>query len=160
VKKIGVVLAGGQSSRMGKDKASLIYHGKTLREHMTELLERSGADTVWISGKDGIKDTVAIGPLGGVLACLDAASDDAVLLFCPVDMPLLSVATLRALFDCTEPTTLAPGPLPLLLPATMRDAIRAQTNHSLRAIGARAIDIGSEEERRNINTPAEFEALP
>ena len=38
-KKIaGVVLAGGKSSRMGKNKAMLIYNGKPLLNHMVGIL--------------------------------------------------------------------------------------------------------------------------
>ena len=35
----GVVLAGGKSSRMGKDKTELNYHGKSQLEHTVKLLE-------------------------------------------------------------------------------------------------------------------------
>jgi molybdopterin-guanine dinucleotide biosynthesis protein A len=158
--KIGVVLAGGQSSRMGRDKAQLVYHGQSLLTRMRDLLGEAGADEVWISGKGGIEDRAAIGPLGGIIACLEAAPEDAVLLFCPVDMPLLTADTLRVLFACTEPTTLAPGPLPLILPRASLRAIKAQSDHSLRAIGARALQLGNEDERRNVNTPGDFESLP
>lgn len=160
MKKIGVVLAGGQSSRMGEDKGQLVYRGKSLRDHMHDLLREAGADDVWLSGKGGIEDTKAIGPLGGILACLEAAPDDAVLLFCPVDMPLLSSDTLRVLFACDEPTALSPGPLPLLLPKRALATIARQGDHSLRAIGARLLQIGGEDERRNVNTRTDFEALP
>ncbi len=160
MKKIGVVLAGGQSSRMGRDKGQLVYRGKSLRDHMRDLLREAGADDVWMSGKGGIEDTTSIGPLGGILTCLEAAPDDAVLLFCPVDMPLLSAETLRVLFACDEPTALSPGPLPILLPKRALFSLKEQADHSLRAIGARLLEIGSDDERRNVNTRTDFEALP
>ncbi len=37
----GVVLAGGKSSRMGKDKTELNYHGKSQLEHTVRLLENN-----------------------------------------------------------------------------------------------------------------------
>jgi len=37
----GLVLAGGKSSRMGKDKTQLTYHGKSQRDYAVELLEKN-----------------------------------------------------------------------------------------------------------------------
>jgi molybdopterin-guanine dinucleotide biosynthesis protein A len=39
----GIVLAGGLSSRMGRDKALLPWQGRTLLEHMRGLLMQAGA---------------------------------------------------------------------------------------------------------------------
>lgn len=67
----GIVLAGGRSSRMGRDKALLPWHGRTLLEHMRGLLRQAGAQRVWVSGAypafAGIPDRIAhCGPLGGL----------------------------------------------------------------------------------------------
>ena len=42
----GIVLAGGLSSRMGRDKALLPWQGRTLLEHMRGVLKQAGAGRV------------------------------------------------------------------------------------------------------------------
>ena len=46
----GVVLAGGRSSRMGRDKALLEIDGCTLLDRAVALLHEAGAATVIVSG--------------------------------------------------------------------------------------------------------------
>ena len=46
---IGLVLAGGQSRRMGQDKALMRYQGSTLIERASSLLKAAGCDEVLIS---------------------------------------------------------------------------------------------------------------
>ena len=99
--RIGVVLAGGRSSRMGRDKALLPWHGRPLIEHQIDTLQAAGVDAVRISGDRpayaGIADPIAqAGPLGGI-AGIAAACDDAELLIVPVDMPRLQATLLQRL---------------------------------------------------------------
>lgn len=99
----GVVLAGGRSSRMGRDKAMLPWQGLPLIEHAMELLTQAGAARVVVSGDypryAGIVDSVpGCGPLGG-LSSAAAQLPDGNLLVLPVDMPCLSVRMLRALVE-------------------------------------------------------------
>jgi molybdenum cofactor guanylyltransferase len=101
MRPIGVVLAGGLSSRMGRDKAMLNWHGRPLIEHQIAVLQAAGADDVHVSGNrpayQGIADPIAhAGPLGGV-AGIAAACADGELLIVPVDMPRLQPALLRRL---------------------------------------------------------------
>jgi molybdopterin-guanine dinucleotide biosynthesis protein A len=101
VQCIGVVLAGGQSSRMGRDKALLPWQGRPLIEHQMAVLKAAGVDAVRISGERpdyrGIADPVThAGPLGGI-AGIAASCDDAQLLVIPVDMPRLQPALLQRL---------------------------------------------------------------
>ncbi len=100
------VLAGGRSSRMGRDKAALPYHGATLLEHQLSKLRALGIGDLMISGSaariPGARNVPDVypgqGPLGGIHACLAAAKHTAVL-FLSVDTPLLPAETLRALLD-------------------------------------------------------------
>jgi molybdopterin-guanine dinucleotide biosynthesis protein A len=87
----GVILAGGQSKRMGCDKAELIFQGKPLIEHTKNLFNQSNIQQTFISGELGIPDKFPNkGPIGGILSCLlQLKSFDAVL-FLPVDMPLIN----------------------------------------------------------------------
>lgn len=100
---IGVVLAGGLSSRMGRDKALLPWQGHPLIEHQIALLKAAGVHDVKISGNrpgyHGISDPVPqAGPMGGI-AGVAAACEDSDLLIVPVDMPRLQVSMLERLRD-------------------------------------------------------------
>ena len=98
----GIVLAGGLSSRMGKDKAGLKLGDKTLLEQNIFLLgdcdER--IKHVFVSGDykhfNSIPDLHnELGPIGGLHACVESLFGQFKALFImPVDMPLLSQ------FDC------------------------------------------------------------
>lgn len=100
------VLAGGKSSRMGRDKAALPFGGGTLLAHQAGKLRALGIADLMISGSaQTIADARPVpdvfpgcGPLSGIHACLAAAKHDAVL-FLPVDVPLLPVSALQALLD-------------------------------------------------------------
>jgi molybdopterin-guanine dinucleotide biosynthesis protein A len=99
----GVVLAGGQSRRMGRDKALLNWQGAPLIEHQIALLRAAGMEAVYVSGErpdyQGIADAVPrSGPVGGVASIARALTVDANLLIIPVDMPRLTPALLSALY--------------------------------------------------------------
>lgn len=98
---IGVVLAGGLSSRMGRDKALLLWQGRPLIERQIAVLREAGVDTVQISGErvdyQGVADPVAhAGPLCGI-AGIAAMCEDGELLIVPVDMPRLHATLLQRL---------------------------------------------------------------
>src|SRR5689334_16745960 len=91
-----VILAGGQSRRMGSDKAWLKFDGKTLLERQVELAQKVGASEILISGRSNsdysrfglqvLHDRIPeSGPLGGIERALDAASQP-LLLVLAVDM--------------------------------------------------------------------------
>lgn len=85
----GFVLAGGKSTRMGRDKALLAWHGRTLLEHMIDLIS-SATDFVRVIGRDEFPDLIAgQGPLGGILTALHVSETDANLVVA-VDLPLLT----------------------------------------------------------------------
>ena len=94
----GVVLAGGQSSRMGTDKSQLTFNNQTLLERTKNLLIQSGIEHIFVSGPNDIKDKFSnIGPLGGIFSCLTQLKEYDYILFVPVDMPLLTVKTIEKL---------------------------------------------------------------
>lgn len=146
---IGVVLAGGLSSRMGRDKALLPWHGRPLIEHQIDTLWAAGVQDVKVSGDrpgyQGVTDPVPqAGPVGGI-AGVAAACPDGNLLIVPVDMPRLRPALLTRLCD----TPSAAGcvrftdhvlPMRLRLDAHCRDALgELLASHDKRARSLRAL---------------------
>jgi len=102
----GIVLAGGRSQRMGRDKAELRYRGRTLLAHMVARLQACGARRLLISGPPRTGYTTIpdqqpdMGPLGGIHAAFSGLMEIpeiSRLLIVPVDMPALRVPTLTAL---------------------------------------------------------------
>lgn len=94
----GFVLAGGQSRRMGRDKAMLEWGNVSLLEHMTQLL-LTVVTKVQVIGRGEIPDKVTgKGPLGGIATALAITDQDANL-FTAVDLPLLTPAFLRLFHD-------------------------------------------------------------
>lgn len=174
----GVVLAGGQSSRMGRDKAQLPWRGQTLLAHACATLQAAGASRVLVSGDYPGFDCVAdgapgLGPLGGV-ASVVAAVPDGVLVLIPVDMPLLSPALLRQLAaDEQAPCVVYRDyilPMRLAVDARSRaviDRLLADpaAGRSMRALHA-ALDgasirpqVGAATELVNCNTPEQWQAV-
>jgi molybdopterin-guanine dinucleotide biosynthesis protein A len=105
------VLAGGKSSRMGEDKSRLMFDGQSLLERAVELLWSSGAELVLVGGgkeRDGVPDLLPhCGPPGGLYSLLDHIKhnyglDGSPLLVIPVDMPLLTSATLQTLLAASS----------------------------------------------------------
>lgn len=113
---IGLVLAGGRSSRMGTDKAALVHpDGRTLARRTFDLLEEAGCKSTVISlrhdqelpgGFTGIvspaisrdPEGASDGPLSGLLSSMRLHPDaDWLVLAC--DLPRLDVATLRNLIS-------------------------------------------------------------
>jgi len=103
---IGIVLAGGQSSRMGEDKAMLTVGGEVLLARQLKLLHEASVKSTVVSGNypsyecihDNFKD---IGPIGGIEAAM-TKFPTSTLLFVPIDLPLLSPSTLLNLMSHLE----------------------------------------------------------
>lgn len=104
-----VLLAGGKSSRMGTNKAELLYQGRTFVENILDKAEMTGIRKKYLSGfKYPGKDTVTIwdeypeqGPLGGLHACLKNMETPYCLLL-PVDVPQIPIAILEKLLEAHE----------------------------------------------------------
>ena len=92
----GMVLAGGFSTRMGRDKATLMLGDRSMLEHQVQKLMHLGIQDVMLSGAGqtlpGCRTVEDIyphrGPLSGVHACLAAARQKACLVL-SVDVPLV-----------------------------------------------------------------------
>ena len=92
----GFVLAGGKSTRMGRDKALLDWHGHSLLDHMVKLLAEA-AHPVQVVGRAPLLDQLpGLGPLSGIATGLQASKTDANL-FVAVDLPHLTVEFLKYL---------------------------------------------------------------
>ena len=184
----GLLLAGGKSSRMGRDKRQLMLDGETLLQRSISLLQHAGAEHVLISGElegqftipDLVADAGPPGALYSVLAWLQSRQilDGRWLLLVPVDMPLLQPATLQLLLQSagSERCVRFDGEVfPCLVRATpalleyLRELFLVATTRggarSMKALFAalQAVVLPVEPARRqqfaNINTPLEWEAL-
>ena len=100
------ILAGGRSSRMGSDKALLVYRDQTLLERTLQLA-RSVAEKAVIVGPadryashgDIIEDVFRdCGPLAGIHAALGSTETELNLIL-SVDMPLMTAEFLRWLLE-------------------------------------------------------------
>ncbi|WP_449466727.1 molybdenum cofactor guanylyltransferase [Stenotrophomonas humi] len=134
----GIVLAGGLSSRMGRDKALLPWQGQTLLAHMHDLLKRAGAGIVRVSGSypefDGIADVVArCGPLGGVFSVVSTLPDGPAWVV-PVDMPQLDVALLHRLRDAPHAACVIFAGQPLPMRLNIDDACRTLLHSMIQAL--------------------------
>jgi molybdopterin-guanine dinucleotide biosynthesis protein A len=84
------ILAGGLSSRMGRDKAGIALNGKKLLARVKMEAEKTGWK-VRVVRKDVVE---RCGPLGGVYTALKTSKKDAVL-FVACDMPFVSAELLQ-----------------------------------------------------------------
>ncbi|AGH81235.1 molybdopterin-guanine dinucleotide biosynthesis protein MobA [Psychromonas sp. CNPT3] len=181
MKIAGVVLAGGLSSRMGIDKASLLLTQKTLLKHAQELLLSLNLTDVFISGSYAgyrcISDVhKEMGPIGALYACEQALCYDYDALYViAVDMPLLNVQTCQAILkkasNSAHGVYSADALFPLFLPLNMplkeelsrlvdsNDPRQRSLYSLLRTLKVAPIS-ASQEERfylQNTNTPEQWQ---
>ncbi|NII11234.1 molybdenum cofactor guanylyltransferase [Oleiagrimonas sp. C23AA] len=172
----GLILAGGRSSRMGRDKAQLRWQGLTMLEHMRRQLAQAGARPVLVSGdRDGaIADRWPhAGPIGALTSVADAL-DDAELLIVPVDMPRLSAALLARLAANERAAAVHYAdhvlPLRLRLDETTRQVLRAlmarpPRERRLRALVqalhgvALPVPVDARPQLANANTPEQWQEM-
>ena len=113
----GLVLAGGKSQRMGKDKGAIDYHGKAQRIHLYELLQHFCSE-VFLSGRSEqiaewqkdypcLPDTfTGLGPFGAILSAM-RHNPRAAWLTVACDLPLLDQASLDFLVSQRHPSKIA-----------------------------------------------------
>jgi molybdopterin-guanine dinucleotide biosynthesis protein A len=123
----GVVLAGGQSSRMGRPKAALEWHGSTLLRRTAQIMARATSGPVVVvraAGQDlpELPDGVLVaddpregrGPLQGIAAGLAALTGRADLAFVSsTDLPFLHPAFIRRVLAVLEESEDTDVALPL-----------------------------------------------
>jgi molybdopterin-guanine dinucleotide biosynthesis protein A len=183
-----VILAGGKSSRMGRDKAFLDIGGQTLLARQIELAREAGAEEVFISGRTDtdysafgcrvLQDKfAAAGPLAGIERALAAATSP-LLLVLAVDLAEMNVEFLRRLAaHCANESGAIPRvmeniePLAAFYPKTAeplaetllcarKNAVASFAEQCGRAGLARFIDLTASDARYfvNLNTPADLPA--
>ena len=160
----GALIAGGRSSRMGRDKAFLDWQGRPLWEVQLAKLSSVGASELLVCGRreqgfegDGFRfvqdDVEDLGPLAGLANALKEASHETVLVLA-VDMPLVTAELLRELLgkcDGLPGRVVVPvvrgrfEPLAAVFPASLSSlaGLRlAGSDRSLQGFCAEALRIG------------------
>lgn len=105
------VLAGGQSSRMGRDKALLSFAGEPLIARALGILREAGLEASIAGARSSLESFAPVvadaarglGPLSGICAALQSASARWAV-FLPVDLPLLPAALLAYLLRHAQTT--------------------------------------------------------
>jgi molybdopterin-guanine dinucleotide biosynthesis protein A len=179
--RAGFVLVGGNSSRMGQDKARLPFQGKTLVEHVAAAVAEAAGSVTLVGAPERYQSLglpilsdsrIGAGPLAGIHTSL-SATKAAWNLIVACDMPGISASFLRSLIsaaessaaDCLLPAGPSGFPEPLCAVYHLRclDAIGAALDRNVRKItdgldGLR-VAIWSVAESawfRNVNTPEEW----
>jgi len=179
-----VLLAGGKSSRMGRDKALLEINGKPLWRHQLATLENLSPRQLMLSGphcQEGDYEILTdelpdAGPLAGVAAALRRCRTPRLVVLA-VDLPEMTADFLRALLDdCGPSFGIVPRspdgfePLAAIYPVACRSfAMKAlhDGQFSMQNFVRRAVEQGWLHERTllpaelslftNLNTPADYE---
>jgi len=176
----GVILAGGQSSRLGVDKAAVLIGGRTLLERALSALRPFCDDllvvgrTSWPEVLPGVRfaadEKPGLGPLGGLCTALGLIRHARALVV-GCDMPLLTEDTMRELLgqDGAEQATVArthgrPQPLLAVYDRDLRPLLRRQLDSQdrslmslLRAVSVRYVDLSAPQACLSVNSPEQLE---
>lgn len=111
----GLVLAGGKSTRMGRDKGLIDYHGKPQREYVFDMMD-AVCEKTFLSFREGqdvetnlpvLTDTFkGLGPFGAMLSAFREHPNQAWLVVA-CDLPLLDKKTLEFLIQNRNPSAVA-----------------------------------------------------
>jgi molybdopterin-guanine dinucleotide biosynthesis protein A len=155
----GILLVGGASTRFGSPKADARFDGETLRERAWRLLGEVCDERI-VVGHDGLADP-GTGPVAAIAVGLRAAKRELAVVV-PVDMPLLTVESLRLLADaCRDAAVAQAGPLPCAV-ARRKLAAFETGERRLRSVLDGLDTARVELEGRllaNVNTPADLDTL-
>lgn len=176
-----VILAGGQSRRMGRNKSLLPLHGRPMIAHIADQL-RPAFDEVLVSTNDAAlyaflglpivaDEAPGEGPLMGILSSLEAARHD-LLFVTGCDIPEMNLAFVRDMLPLTAEHDIvvpvdASGRLEPLF-AFYRKSVVPRAREILAAGGRRVTDlfVGPRVASppvpagwlRNLNTPEDYRA--
>jgi molybdopterin-guanine dinucleotide biosynthesis protein A len=184
-----VLLAGGESRRMGKDKATMLFRRKPLWQIQLDLLRKLAPVEILISARSDpswrpkelefvADDAPSRGPLSGLAAAL-ATIHGSHLLGLAIDMPFMNPRYLSSLCERIEPGRgVLPmiqnraEPLAAIYPAEVcNDFVAALSGNdfSLQRLTQRlvasgrlcAVDVPNSQEKfyRNLNEPVELDIL-
>ncbi|MCB0609726.1 MAG: NTP transferase domain-containing protein [Lewinellaceae bacterium] len=179
----GLILAGGQSTRMGTDKSLLDYHGVPQRDYLYNMMDNLGLEPVLsvaagqeIPGFRTIQDTfLGLGPMGAILSAFREEPDTAWLVLA-CDLPLVDEQVLRVLIGNRRPSAAAtafrspesgfPEPLaaiwePRSYPVLFRFLSQGYScpRKTLINSDTHVIDPPTPESMLNANKPEEMEAI-
>ena len=95
---LGVILAGGLSSRMGENKADLMRKQDNMLSFSRQLLADCAISDIVISGDNyDVPDKYKqLGPLSGIYSVIETKQPNALLIL-PVDLPLMTATALNKL---------------------------------------------------------------
>lgn len=173
------ILAGGQSLRMGTDKALLAWGGGTLIGAVRDRLAPQAGPLAIAGGAQAALGLPVLpdawpgrpGPLAGILAAMEWAASfgAAAVLTAPCDAPFLPPDLARRLGAGSLPAVAASGgrrhPVVALWPVAMAAEVRAALARGTRRVAevaadARAVewDAGPPDPFGNVNTPEDLHA--
>jgi molybdopterin-guanine dinucleotide biosynthesis protein A len=161
-----IILCGGGSRRMGRDKALLDWGGRRAVDRVADLARAVGAEGLVTAGADFglpwvLDDEAGAGPVGGVLAGAKALGTGRLLVLA-VDAPTVTVEDLTPLLASGGFYEGLPVPMVVDVAALPADA---EAGWPLRRLVERAgltalpVPEGALARLRGANTPEEFEAL-
>jgi molybdenum cofactor guanylyltransferase len=170
----GILLVGGASTRFGAPKALARLGGETLAERAWRLLAETCDEVIAVGkGGDSLRLPFPIhddgssvrAPIAGLVAGLRAARHEVAVVL-PVDVPLLSAASVEALAAaCADAAVPSTGPLPgayrkSALGALEQRLVRGDLalRDALSDLDARVVDLDPRE-LANVNTPQDLDAL-
>ena len=184
-----VILAGGKSSRMGRDKAFLKINGRILLDRQIDTLVAADAEDILISGRPGVDYSAfgcrvltdefpEAGPLAGIHAALKVSRQPLVLVLA-VDLPEMNAMFLRSLLMmATVDRGVVPRvggriePLAAVYPhaaLALVEQMLAQGNHAAQSFASACMqaglaayeDVPDDFARlfKNLNTPVDLSCL-
>lgn len=184
-----VILAGGESRRMGSDKSLLPWHGGRFIEHIHRLLDELFDEVIIVTNSPGLYDSIPCrkepdiyykqGSLAGIHSGLCHARNERIFVVA-CDMPFLSEEVIRALCACDrQAEVVIPRsewglePLHACYAKSCLPAIEAVLDAGKKRIvgffpEVRVVEVAAAEFQkidpeglsfRNINTPEEYFAL-